>query len=200
MGQSKIVTIGLVFILSDVFYAVTVVIAKAPYKHCTATARENALPCEILLASLSCQTPEISWPRYSALLFLAIESLTIHLVDYFSTLAKELQGISFWYLLQDHRNSLCRFPDLLFVAQTRSAFRWIHAVHKDFFIFLRQTRKLRRLHRVNARYIPKTFSPHKAKWVVSQWRLESFILFFAVLLPYLTRKLISNTRLHNFLS
>ena len=196
MGQSKIVMIGLVFILSDVFYAVTVVIAKAPYKHCTATARENALPWEILLASLSCQTPEISWPRYSALLFLAIESLTIHLVDYFSTLAKEPQGISFWYLLQDHRNSLCRFPDLLFVAQTLSAFRW-------FFIFLRQTRKLRRLHRVNdrnSRYIPKTFSPPKAKWVVSQWRLESFILFFAVLLPYLTRKLISNTRLHNFIS
>ena len=30
MGQSKIVTIGPVFILSDVFLAVAVVIAKAP--------------------------------------------------------------------------------------------------------------------------------------------------------------------------
>ena len=45
---------------------------------------------------------------------------------------KEPQGISFWYLLQDHRNSLRRFPGLLFSAQTLSAFRWIHAVHKDF--------------------------------------------------------------------
>ena len=32
MGQSKIVTIGPVFILSDVFLAVAVVIAKAPFK------------------------------------------------------------------------------------------------------------------------------------------------------------------------
>ena len=31
MGQSKIVTIGPVFILSDVFLTVAVVIAKAPY-------------------------------------------------------------------------------------------------------------------------------------------------------------------------
>ena len=31
MGQSKIVTIWPVFILSDVFLAVAVVIAKAPY-------------------------------------------------------------------------------------------------------------------------------------------------------------------------
>ena len=31
MEQSKIVTIGPVFILSDVFLAVAVVIAKAPY-------------------------------------------------------------------------------------------------------------------------------------------------------------------------
>ena len=31
MGQLKIVTIGPVFILSDVFLAVAVVIAKAPY-------------------------------------------------------------------------------------------------------------------------------------------------------------------------
>ena len=31
MGQSKIVTIGPVFILSDVFLAVAVAIAKAPY-------------------------------------------------------------------------------------------------------------------------------------------------------------------------
>ena len=31
MGQSEIVTIGRVFILSDVFLGVAVVIAKAPY-------------------------------------------------------------------------------------------------------------------------------------------------------------------------
>jgi len=33
MGQSKIVTIGPVFILSDIFHTVAVFIAKAPYFH-----------------------------------------------------------------------------------------------------------------------------------------------------------------------
>ena len=79
--------------------------------------RIGRLPWKIRLASLSCQTPEISWPGYSALLFLAIETLTIYLVDYFSKSAKEPQRNSFWYLLsRDHRNSLRRFPGLRFVA------------------------------------------------------------------------------------
>ena len=64
------------------------------------------------------------------------------------------------------------------------------------FIFLRQTSKLRRLHRVNDRnshYIPKTFSPQNAKWVLSLRQLERFTEDFAVRLPYLSHRLISHT-------
>ena len=65
-----------------------------------------------------------------------------------------------------------------------------------FLIFLRQTSKLQRLHRVNdhnSHYIPKMFSPHNAKWVVSLRQLERFTEDFAVQLPYLTHRLISDT-------
>ena len=65
-----------------------------------------------------------------------------------------------------------------------------------FLIFLRQTSKLQRLHRVNdhnSHYIPKTFSPHNAKWVVSLRQLERFTEDFAVQLLYLTHRLISDT-------
>ena len=93
------------------FYMPVLNIAIVPVE-----ARENALPWKILHTSLCCQIPEIFCSLYSALLLLAIESLTIYLGQYFSTTATELQGIFFSRLPQDPRNSLRR---LLLRPQTR---------------------------------------------------------------------------------
>ena len=63
MGQSKIVTIGPVFILSDVFLAVAVVIAKAPQLFllyfCFKTVREHKSNQNGLSAVINFTTPYI---------------------------------------------------------------------------------------------------------------------------------------------
>ena len=53
MGQSKIVTIWPVFILSDVFLAVAVVIAKAPWRIYNSNCNENVtLNYNLLLSAM----------------------------------------------------------------------------------------------------------------------------------------------------
>ena len=145
---------------------------------------------------MSCQTPEISWPGYSFLFFLAIESLMISLVDYLFYISERTARN--FLLVPSSR------PSKFFGLFSRSAVCcsdpkrfWMNSCNSQrFLIFLRQTSKLQRLHRVNdhnSHYIPKTFSPHNAKWVVSLRQLERFTEDFAVQLPYLTHRLISDT-------
>ena len=80
-------------------------------------------------------------------------------------------------------------------------------ISQRFLIFLRETSKLRRLHRVNdrnSRYIPKTFSPHTT---LNESSLKDGLKDSRKILPYCCRNwptswfhILSRPRLHNFLS